>query len=66
MTPTHVPKGSTAHRVKLAAAVALTVAAVPSLYAQGRVGPQTVAPIAEKLIDAETARLAEGQDGSAR
>ena len=38
--------------MKLGAAIVLTVAAVPSLYAQGRVGPQTVAPIAEKLIDA--------------
>jgi serine protease Do len=51
MTPTSLRKRSTAQRVKLAAAVALTVAAVPSLYAQGRVGPQSVAPIAEKLID---------------
>jgi serine protease Do len=33
--------------------VVLTLAVVPSLYAQqGRVGPQTVAPVAEKLIDA--------------
>lgn len=51
MTPTRPSKRSTAHRIKLAAAVVLTMAAVPSLYAQGRVGPQTVAPIAEKLID---------------
>lgn len=45
-------KGSPPRRWRLAVAVAFTIAAVPSLYAQGRVGPQTVAPVAEKLIDA--------------
>jgi len=35
-----------------AAVVATTLAAIPSLYAQGKVGPQSVAPIAEKLTDA--------------
>jgi S1-C subfamily serine protease len=45
-------KGATVRTWRFMAAVILTVAAVPSLYAQGRVGPQSVAPIAEKLIDA--------------
>ncbi len=67
MTPTIVRKRATAHRVKLTAAVLLTVAAVPSLYAQGRVGPQSVAPIAEKLIDAvvniSTSQTVKGAQG---
>ncbi len=47
------PKGSAMRTWKLAAAVVLSIAAVPSLYAQqGRVGPQSVAPVAEKLIEA--------------
>lgn len=58
---------STRHRARLVAAVVLTVAAVPSLYAQGRVGPQSVAPVAEKLIDAvvniSTSQTVKGAQG---
>ncbi|MFM9848799.1 MAG: Do family serine endopeptidase [Hyphomicrobiaceae bacterium] len=51
-TPTSLRKGSVARNWRFAAAAILTIVAIPSLYAQGRVGPQSVAPIAEKLIDA--------------
>jgi serine protease Do len=52
---------------RFVAAAILTIAAVPSLYAQGRVGPQSVAPIAERLIDAvvniSTSQTMKGQQG---
>ena len=51
-TPTSLRKSPLARNWRFAAAAILTVVAIPSLYAQGRVGPQSVAPIAEKLIDA--------------
>ena len=67
MTPASVRKRSAAQKVKLAAAIVLTVAAVPSLYAQGRAGPQSVAPVAEKLIDAvvniSTSQTVKGAQG---
>jgi serine protease Do len=52
MSPDSSQRASIRRRWKLGAAIVLTLAAVPSLYAQGKVGPQSVAPIAEKLIDA--------------
>ncbi len=60
-------KGATMRNWRFVAALILTVAAVPSLYAQGRVGPQSVAPIAEKLIDAvvniSTSQTMKGSQG---
>lgn len=70
MTPTttiSLRKGAVARKWRFVAAAILTVAAIPSLYAQGRVGPQSVAPIAERLIDAvvniSTSQTMKGQQG---
>jgi serine protease Do len=55
MTPTtskSLYRRPIARNWRFAAAAILTVVAIPSLLAQGRVGPQSVAPVAEKLIDA--------------
>ncbi len=66
-TPMSLRKGSVGRSWRFVAAALLTIAAVPSLYAQGRVGPQSVAPIAEKLIDAvvniSTSQTMKGQQG---
>ena len=51
-TSTSLHKRPIARNWRFAAAAILTVVAIPSLLAQGRVGPQSVAPVAEKLIDA--------------
>jgi serine protease Do len=67
ITPVSQRKGATMRNWRFATAMILTVAAVPSLYAQGRVGPQSVAPIAEKLIDAvvniSTSQTMKGSQG---
>ena len=67
ITPVSQRKGATTRNWRFVAAMILTVAAVPSLYAQGRVGPQSVAPIAEKLIDAvvniSTSQTMKGSQG---
>jgi serine protease Do len=67
ITPVSQRKGATMRNWRFVAAMILTVAAVPSLYAQGRVGPQSVAPIAEKLIDAvvniSTSQTMKGSQG---
>ena len=66
-TPTSQRKGAAVRNWRFVAAAILTIVAVPSLYAQGRVGPQSVAPIAEKLIDAvvniSTSQTMKGQQG---
>ena len=67
ITPVSQRKGATMRNWRFVAAMILTLAAVPSLYAQGRVGPQSVAPIAEKLIDAvvniSTSQTMKGSQG---
>jgi serine protease Do len=67
ITPVSQRRGATMRNWRFVAATILTVAAVPSLYAQGRVGPQSVAPIAEKLIDAvvniSTSQTMKGSQG---